>query len=111
MAKNNSSKKKRKTYDLRLTKYELVHMRDMFSIVLPPDLTKTLSQSLCEVEERQSDEASLWKKIVELCLEADIPVGEDAPNFVVAPSESPPLSVYQLLKDEENNSDLNQNEV
>jgi len=77
----------------------------MFSVVLPPELTKTLSQSLCEVEERQSDEASLWKKIAELCVEADIPVGDDAPNYVVAPAGSPPLSVFQLVNDEEGGED------
>ena len=84
MSKKKNTSKKRKTYDLRLTKFELVHIRDMFSIVLPPELTKTLSQALCEIEERQSDEESLWKKIVELCVDADIPIGDDAPSYVVA---------------------------
>lgn len=110
MAKNSPKKKQRKTYDLRLTKFELVHIRDMFSVVLPPELTKTLSQSLCEVEERQSDEASLWKKIVELCLEANIPVGDDAPSYVVAPAASPPLSVFQLVTEEEGGEESPGNE-
>lgn len=109
MAKS-TQKKKRKTYDLRLTKFELVHIRDMFSVVLPPELTKTLSQSLCEVEDRQSDEESLWKKIVELCIDAEIPVGDDAPSYVVAPAASPPLSVFQLLNDENGEEDSSQDE-
>lgn len=107
MAKNNTSKK-RKTYDLRLTKIELVHIRDMFSIVLPPELTKTLSQTLCEVEDRQADEVSLWAKIVSLCLTANIAVGDDAPSYVVAPTASPPLSVFQLATNEEGDDESSQ---
>lgn len=110
MAKSSLKKKQRKTYNLRLTKFELVHIRDMFSVVLPPELTKTLSQSLCELEERQSDEIGLWAKIVELCINADIPIGDDAPSYVVAPAGSPPLSVFQLTTKEEGEDESSQDE-
>ena len=105
MAKNTSKKKQRKTHDLRLTKFELIHLRDLFSVVLPPDLTKTLSQALCESDDRQSDEASLWAKIAELCLKSNVSVGDDAPTYIVAPSGPQPLSVFQLDENEENHND------
>jgi hypothetical protein len=41
--------KKRKTYELKLTKFELVHLRDMLGVLLPPDMNRTLSESLAEV--------------------------------------------------------------
>jgi len=110
MAKSSSKKKQRKTYDLRLNMFELVHIRDMFSVVLPPDLTKTISQSLCEVEERQSDETALWAKIVGLCLRAGIPVGDDAPSYIIAPSGPQPLSVFQLEANEEGEDSSSQDD-
>lgn len=88
--------KKRKTYDLRLTKFELLHLRDLFSIALGPDAKRTVSQTLAEVESRPMVETFLWKKLSDLLEEAEVPTGDDAPDFVVASTETPPLSVFQL---------------
>ena len=91
--------KKRKTYDFRLTKFELLHLRDMFSVVLPPDTSKTLSQSLAELENRVLIESALWNKISSVCTEANLPVGEEAPDYIVAPISPPAMGVFQLASE------------
>lgn len=88
--------KKRKTYDLRLTKFELLHLRDLFSILLPPDAKQTMSQALAELENRTLIETMLWKKIFQACQDAGLPTGDDAPDYVAAPASPPPISVFQL---------------
>lgn len=99
MSKEKQKVKKQKVFTLTLTKMELVHLRDLFSVVLPPDAKKTMSQSLAEVENRTMNETMLWNKIVELCTSAKLPVGDEAPDYVVAPSAAPPLSVFQMTSD------------
>ena len=96
---NTKEVKKRKTYDLRLTKFELLHLRDMFGIVLPPEASKTMSQALAELEGRTLVESLLWKKISEAAEAAGLPVGDDAPDYVVALSGTPSLSVFQVTSD------------
>jgi len=97
--------KKRKTFELRLTKFELVHLRDLFGVVLPPEGKKTLSQSLAEVENRSMTETLLWNKISDACELASIPMNEDAPDFIVAPSGPPPISVFQLASEPSDDED------
>ena len=91
--------KKRKTYDLRLTKFELLHLRDLFSILLPPDAKQTMSQALAELENRSLIETMLWKKVFQACLDAGLPTGDSAPDYVAAPASPPPSSVFQLSSD------------
>lgn len=93
--------KKRKTYDLRLTKYELLHLRDLFGVVLPPDASKTLSQALAELEGRSLVESKLWSKLANLIEESGLPSGDDAPDYVVAPASTPPITVFQISADPE----------
>lgn len=88
--------KKRKTHELRFTKFELLHLRDMFGVVLPPNTDKTLSQHLAELENRVLIESALWSKISSACAEAGLPTGDDAPDYIVAPISSPAMSVFQL---------------
>lgn len=92
--------KKRKTYDLRLTRTELAHLRDLFSVVLPPDTKKTLSQHLAEIEDRVYVEDKLWSKLVDLLGQADIPHGDEAPDFIIAPTAPPPMGVFPLSVDD-----------
>jgi hypothetical protein len=94
-----TSIKKRKTYDLRLTKYELLHLRDLFSVILPSESKKTMSQSLAELENRALIESLLWNKISAACEAADIPLNEAAPDYVVAPTSPPPMTVFQLASE------------
>ena len=99
--------KKRKTFSLKLTKFEVLHLRDLFSVLLPPDAKQTLSQALAFLEERQLVEAVLWSKIHDVCVEAGLPVGDSAPDYVVAPASPPPISVFQLSS-EPNQTSINQ---
>lgn len=92
--------KKRKTYELRLTRSELVHLRDLFSVVLPPDTKKTLSEHLAEVEDRVYIEEKLWTKLSDLLKEANLPVDDEAPDFIVAPTAPPAMSVFPLSADD-----------
>lgn len=91
-----SEYKKRKTFDLRLTKMDLVHLRDLFGISLPNDMSRTVSASLAEATGRIASESLLWNKISSLCETAEIPLGEESPDYIVAPVGSPMLSVFQV---------------
>jgi hypothetical protein len=91
--------KKRKTYDLRLTRTEVAHLRDLFSVVLPPDVKKTLSQHLAELEDRSFIEEKLWDKVADLCNDAAVPLDDEAPDYIVAPAGPPPMSVFHLSSD------------
>lgn len=88
--------KKKKTYPLRLTKFELLHLRDLFSVTLPPEGDQTMSQALAALEGRNMVESFLWRKVAAACEEAGLPVGDDAPDYVIAPAAPPPLGVFQL---------------
>jgi len=94
---------RQKTYDLTLTKFELLHIRDVFSILLPPDGNKTVSQALAEVEDRTLIETMLWQKITELCSEADLPLNNEAPDYIVAPTSAPPMGIFHINHDVEQN--------
>lgn len=88
--------KRRKTFNVRLTRFELLHLRDLFSVVLPPEMKDTLSQRLALSQDRALVEANLWQKLTRACREAELPMGDDAPDFVVAASGAPPVSVFEL---------------
>ena len=91
--------KQQKTHMLRLSKFELLHLRDLFSIMLPPDASTTLSAALADSENRVFIESMLWKKISTACIEAEIPMGDEAPDFIIAPTSAPPLGVFQVSSD------------
>ena len=95
--------KKRKTFYIRFTKFELLHLRDLMSILTPPDAKTTVSQQLAEAENRTMVEALLWKKIATACEDAEIPLGEDAPDFIVAPVSAPPISVFRMASEPDEN--------
>lgn len=102
--------KKRKTFRLRLTKFELVHLRDLFSVSLPLDLKKTVSQALAESEERVFVETRLWLKIVEACKEARVPLDDDAPDFICAAASAPPIGVFKLAQEPNEQTEHHSNE-
>jgi len=91
--------KKKKIVQVTLTKYELLHLRDLMSITLPPDGSHTVSSSLAATENRQFVESILWKKISEACMQAGLPVGEEAPDYIVSPTGMTPLGVFQVSSD------------
>ena len=87
---------KRETFGLNLTKFELLHLRDLFSCMLAPAVEVTVSQALARKQERPLIEAKLWHKLIKMCESADIPVGDGAPDFIVAAASSPIIDVFEL---------------
>ena len=90
--------KPRITASVRLTPIEAVHLRDLFSIMLPPDGSKTVSQSLAAGAGRSLVETRLWHKLHTACQALGVPLGDEAPDFVVAPTAMPmpELAVQQI---------------
>lgn len=91
--------KRRKTHQLRLTRFELLHLRDLMTICLPPEGKQTVSEALSALENRQLIESQLWKKIAAACKEAELPLGDEAPDYVVATTGVPSLGVFHLASD------------
>lgn len=105
MNEESSPQSGQKTFFLRLTKQELEHVRDMFSILLPLEMKDTVSQRLATLKGRGLIEAKLWQKIVKACSDASLPLDDDAPDFIVMAVSTPPIGVFELSKDEQANSD------
>lgn len=105
MSKQSSGKNpkihRQKTFDLTLTKHELLHVRDLMSLMLPPNGEKTVSQALAEVEERNLIESSLWEKVTKLCVVANLPLNNEAPDYIVAPIGPPPMGIFHVNHDME----------
>lgn len=101
MKKTSKSPKihRHKTFDLTLTKFELLHIRDLFSVLLPPDGRQTLSQALAELESRSLVESMLWSKISQLCETADLPIDSEAPDYIIAPTSAPTLGIFHVNHD------------
>lgn len=93
-----------KTFELNLTKFELLHLRDLLSVALPPEGRVTVSQALAKLENRPLIESYLWNKVSDACISADLPMDSSAPDYVVAPSGAPPLGVFQLAQEEASDS-------
>lgn len=96
---NNPVIKQKKTYEVRFTKFELLHLRDLMSISLPPEGQNTISETLASLENRITIESSLWKKLTDACVAVGLPVGDNAPDYIVAPSGMAPLGVFQLASE------------
>ena len=86
--------RRQSVFELTLTKFELLHLRDMMGILLPPDGAQTLSQALAVSEDRTLTESKLWEKLSRLCVEAGLPVDAEAPDYIVAPIAPPPMGVF-----------------
>ncbi len=91
--------KRQSVFDLRLTRFELLHLRDLMGILLPPDGAQTISQALACVEERSLIESILWEKLSKLCSEAKLPLDEEAPDFIVSTAGPTPLGIFQVNHD------------
>lgn len=90
---------KRNTTALQLTVFELTHLRDLFSISLPPTLAQTMSQALAQLEDRSMVEAKLWQKIAVACKSAGVLMDDDAADFICAASAAPPIGVFKLAQE------------
>jgi len=93
---NEPNVKSQVVLDLRLTKFELIHLRDLMGVLLPPEGFQTLSQALAVVEGRATIESMLWNKISKLCIEANLPIDAEAPDYIVMPTSPPPMGIFQL---------------
>ena len=91
--------RRKKTFPVRLTRFELLHLRDLFSVLLASETSQTVSQALAAVEDRRLVEARLWQKLAVAVAEAGLPTDDDAPDFVVAASQSPPVGVFKLAEE------------
>lgn len=93
------------TFALELTRDEIVHIRNVLSVVLPPTGETRLSESLIEASELDEVvDVNLWQKVWNLCEQVGIEVGDDAPDFLVGPCEPTPLAVFQINLEEEDDS-------
>lgn len=92
--------KKGETHTLTLSRQQLIHLRDLMSIRLPPRYTRTISADLAKAEKRVSSESKLWKAIYEICENAKISTGHDAPDFSLELAATPRLEVVQIDTDE-----------
>lgn len=78
---------------------ELTFLRDLMSLMLPPDGQVTAAKALAQLTEAEKHEQSLWHKIYDACESSQLPVGDEAPDYLVAQTMG--LSVYQVSKEEE----------
>jgi len=92
--------KPKKVFSLKLSKQELLHLRDLFGIVLPVDMKSTISQALAASQGRHMSESKLWNKLVSLFDEAEIPYGDEAPDFIVSISAPPQLGVFEMVSED-----------
>lgn len=91
--------KTQSVFDLHLTRFELLHLRDLMGILLPPTGNQTLSQALASTEDRSLIESFLWEKISKLCIAAKLPVDSEAPDYIIVPVAPPALGVFQVNQD------------
>lgn len=91
--------KKKKVITLTLSKFELIHIRDLMSVILPSDGQKSLSAVLAAAENRHVVETMLWEKVVTACKSCNLPTGDTAPDYIVAPTGMTPLGVFQIASD------------
>jgi hypothetical protein len=98
-----------KTHVLKLTKYELIHLRDLFSVTLP-DASASVSQCLASLDERSLVESQLWTKIYGICRDAGVPLDDDAPDFVITAAGPPTLGVFHLADSPDADEDEEESE-
>lgn len=95
---DDSSDKVVKTFEVSLTRFDLIHLRDLFSVILP-NAEETVSQSLASLEKRNLVEANLWQKIQAACRTAKVQLLDKAPDYVIVTVGQPVMGVFQLATD------------
>lgn len=88
------------SFQLELTRQQLVHLRDLFGVLLNFDSTETLSESLAAAMGTSLQERKLWHKVVDACGVASIPMGDGAPDFALIMSRPPQLTVTLVGEDD-----------
>lgn len=70
-----------------------------------------MSQALAAAEERTLIEARLWQRIAAACKEAELPLDDDAPDFVCAAVTTPAIGVFRMASDPDERPDNEANET
>jgi hypothetical protein len=91
--------KKLRRYRLPLTRDELLHLRDMLSIMLENN-QQTISSLLARAENRVEVEEDLWESIFELCEKAGLDTNEAAPDYLIGLIE-PELVIKKAMNEGE----------
>ena len=91
-----TKKRTKRSTNLKLTKAELEHLRDIMSVMAVKDRNKTLSVLLAEHKGTKNHESKLWKKVEEACQELDIEIGEQAPDYLVGVVNNPEIAMVTL---------------
>ena len=99
--KKKTKVRRQQVFEASFTKLELLHLRDVMSVLLPPSGEKTMSQALAELEDRSMIESMLWSKLTKLCAQAKLPLEGEAPDYVIAPTAAPPMGVFHINHDME----------
>ena len=81
---------------LDLTDLELIHLRDLLSVSLPTSMQVTVSQQLATAADRPLTETKLWNKVTRACRGGEIPLDDEAPDFIVGPTSIPEMGVFQV---------------
>lgn len=113
MSRTNKSKSKRgvkatppvTSAPVVLTSQEVCFLRDLMGVLFPIEMV-TVSADLAEKTDRQKIEQSVWDKICLLCNKMSIPVGEMAPDFVIAPKSAPMMGVFELSEKSDDSGDM-----
>lgn len=89
---------------LKLTHRELTHLRNLMGVVVPTSgsgETRSVSGALGILSGHEADEASLWERVQDACINSGIPVGHGTPDFAVL-QDRPVTMMIALLKGEGN---------
>jgi hypothetical protein len=94
---------------LNINKEELAHLRDLMSVLMPPECKNTFSEELARINEIANTEEELWQKIHNLCASNGIPTDDAAPDFVVSIPQHPELTINKLvMNNNEQKNSINQ---
>lgn len=90
-SKKTNQKRANDDCNLCLSRAELSHLRDLFSVTVL-DQPVTVSQNLTSVNGFNA-EHELWQKIALLCKQQSLPVDDSAPDYSVWYTELPSLGI------------------
>jgi len=85
---------------ITFTADELCFLRDLMGTLFAGNLDDdTVSSVLATNTEREEVEEEIWCKVCDACEIVAVPVGETTPDYVIAPTAVPAMSVFELPKE------------
>lgn len=93
------STKKRKSGVLNIEIDELQLLRDVMSVVIesregPPGVR--VSDIVADFTKLSEAEQRLWKKVKNLCVELQVPVEKEAPDYVITMVDKPFVNIFEV---------------